>query len=79
MKKTEYTHKSVPLLESMYEIEAKFESIVYDYYKNAPKEKGKKTIFYNEMINLIYGLESTIESMRIKLDNPDSISKIEMK
>ena len=31
------------------------------------------------MINLIYGLESTIESIRMKLDNPDLISKIEMK
>lgn len=79
MKKNEYTHKSVPLLESMYEIEANFESIVHDHYKNAPKEKGKKTIFMLEMINLIYGLESTIESMRMKLDNPDFRSKIEMK
>ena len=63
----------------MYEIEANFESIVNNYYKNAPKEKDEKTIFYNEMINLIYGLESIIESMRMKLDNPDLISKIEMK
>ena len=63
----------------MYEIEANFESIVNNYYKNAPKEKDEKTIFYNEMINLIYGLESTIESIRMKLDNPDLISKIEMK
>ena len=63
----------------MYEIEANFESIVNNYYKNAPIEKDEKTIFYNEMINLIYGLESTIESMRMKLDNPDLISKIEMK
>ena len=31
------------------------------------------------MINLIYGLESTIASIRMKLDNPDLISKIEMK
>ena len=39
----------------------------------------KNEYTHNEMINLIYGLESTIESIRMKLDNPDLISKIEMK
>ena len=80
MKKNEFTHKSVPLIESMCELEANFESVISEYYKNAPNEKGKKkTIFYEEMISMIYSFESTVESMRMKLDNPDLISTIDMK
>ena len=49
MKKNEFTKKkSLPLLERMLRIEAAFESVVSEYYRNAPKEKGKETVFYRE-------------------------------
>ena len=48
MKKNEFTKKSLPLLERMLRIEADFESVVSEYYRNAPKEKGKETVFYRE-------------------------------
>lgn len=80
MKKDEYTHKSVPLLESMCELEANFESVVGEYYKNAPNEKSKKnTILYEEMISMLYSFESTVDNMKMKLDNPDFISTLDMK
>ena len=80
MKQKEWTHKSLPLLESLSELEAKFESLVLEYYKNHPDEKGNKNdIFYSEFISMIYSFESTVDSMRMKLDNPDLISTIDMK
>lgn len=64
----------------MCELEANFESVVSEYYKNAPNEKGKKnTIFYEEMISMIYSFESAVESMKMKLDNSDLISTLDMK
>ena len=79
MVKNGYTNKSLPLLERMLRIEADFESIVSEYYKKSPKEKGKETVFYREMKNMIYSFESTVENMKAELENPDLISTHDMK
>ena len=80
MKQKEYTNESLSLLKSMFELEAKFESIVLEYYKNYPDEKGNKNdIFYIEYSNMIYSFKSTVDSMRMTLDNPDLISIHDMK
>ena len=39
MKKNEFTKKSLPLLERMLRIEADFESVVSEHYRNVPKEE----------------------------------------
>ena len=62
----------------MLRIEADFESVVSEYYRNAPKEKGKETVFYREMMNMIYSFESTVDNMKMELENPDLISTIEI-
>ena len=78
MKKNEFTKKSLPLLERMLRIEAEFGSVVSEYYRNAPKEKGKETVFYREMMNMIYSFESTVDNMKMELENPDLISTIDI-
>ena len=62
----------------MLRIEAYFESVVSEYYRNAPKEKGKETVFYREMMNMIYSFESTVDNMKMELENPDLISTIDI-
>ena len=79
MKKDEYTKKSLPLLERMLRIEADFESVVSEHYRNVPKEKGKETAFYREMMGMIYSFERTVQNMKMELENPDLISTIDMK
>lgn len=65
-------------MERMLRIEADFDSVVSEYYRNAPKEKGKETVFYREMMNMIYSFESTVDNMKMELENPDLISTIEI-
>lgn len=65
-------------MERMLRIEADFESVVSEYYRNAPKEKGKETVFYREMMNMIYSFESTVDNMKMELENPDLISTIDI-
>ena len=62
----------------MLRIEADFDSVVSEYYRNAHKEKGKETVFYREMMNMIYSFESTVDNMKMELENPDLISTIDI-
>ena len=38
----------------------------------------EKTVFYIEMKNMIYSFESTVDNMKMELENPDLISTIEI-
>ena len=57
---------------------SRLKSVVSEYYRNAPKEKGKETVFYREMMNMIYSFESTVDNMKMELENPDLISTIDI-
>lgn len=74
MERKEYEAKTNSIIEKLGRIEIDFYHLVADYYENSPKEKGKEgTQFYNEMSGLIDDFERSVNSMRYKLKDPDSI------
>lgn len=80
MKRKEFEEKSNKLLEKFWRIENDFYSLVHDYYKDTPNEKGvKNSEFYKEMNGLTEDFERSIISMREKLIDPDSIQSYDTK
>lgn len=74
MEKEQYIERADKFVEHVLSLDNEFCFIVRDYYKDSPKEKGKKdTDFYKEMNGLLELLEVRLRSMKDSLEDPDLI------
>lgn len=80
MERSSYIKQSSIILERLFRLEIDFYSLVSEYYRDSPREKGKEdTPFFIEMNSLIDGFERSSISMRDKLKDPDSIQGYDTK
>ena len=74
MERKEYVNRSDMILEKHDRLENELLSLIYEYYKDSPEEKGNEnTHFYKEMRRLIDEFERDIPAMRYNLKDPDDI------
>lgn len=74
MDKKEHLQQLDIFLERMLGLNNEFSSFVQNYYRDKPKEKGKKsTEFYKDMSRMLDSFERCVHSMRDELADPDSI------
>ena len=74
MERKDYENRSDIILEKHHRLENELLSLIYEYYKDSPEEKGNEiTHFYKEMRILLDDFERDISAMRYKLKDPDDI------
>lgn len=80
MEKAVYKKKADSILNEALKVEDNFLSFVNEYYKEAPREVGKKsTEFYRHISTVLDSIERSVYRMRTKLNDPDMIERIETK